>query len=144
MYKFRSMFSDADARLEHLLAENEATGPLFKIQNDPRVTPVGRWLRKFSIDEFPQLINVMLGEMSLVGPRPPLPHEVERYSTEDWRRLEVVPGMTGLWQVSGRSSLTFDEMVRLDLFYIENWSVALDITLMFRTIPAVIFARGAY
>jgi lipopolysaccharide/colanic/teichoic acid biosynthesis glycosyltransferase len=144
MYKFRSMFSDADARLEHLLVENEATGPLFKIQNDPRVTSVGRWLRKFSIDEFPQLINVIRGEMSLVGPRPPLPHEVERYSTEDWRRLEVVPGMTGLWQVSGRSSLTFDEMVRLDLFYIENWSVALDITLMFRTIPAVIFARGAY
>lgn len=144
MLKFRSMYADADQRLAEIMAENEASGPLFKMKDDPRVTPVGRWLRKFSLDEFPQLINVVRGEMSLVGPRPPLPVEVERYSVSDWRRLEVVPGMTGLWQVSGRSSLTFDEMVRLDLFYIENWSVALDITLMVRTIPAVLFARGAY
>jgi len=144
MLKFRSMFMDADDRLKELSGANEATGPMFKMRDDPRVTSVGRWLRKFSIDEFPQLINVVKGEMSLVGPRPPLPHEVRLYSSNDWRRLEVVPGMTGLWQVSGRSALTFDEMVRLDLFYIENWSVALDLTLMFRTIPAVLFARGAY
>jgi len=144
MLKFRSMFSDAEERLEELTAANEASGPLFKMKDDPRVTSVGKWLRKFSVDEFPQLINVLKGEMSLVGPRPPLPREVERYTTRDWRRLEVVPGMTGLWQVSGRSSLTFDEMIALDLFYIENWSVALDITLMYRTIPAVLFARGAY
>lgn len=144
MLKFRSMFLDADQRLAELSSANEASGPLFKMKDDPRVTPAGRWLRKFSLDEFPQLINVMRGEMSLVGPRPPLPHEVDRYSPNDWRRLEVVPGMTGLWQVSGRSSLTFEEMIRLDLFYIENWSVALDLTLLFRTIPAVLFARGAY
>ncbi len=144
MYKFRSMYRDADARLAELQVANEATGPLFKMRNDPRVTPVGRWLRKFSLDEFPQLINVIKGEMSLVGPRPPLPHEVEKYSEHDWRRLEVVPGMTGLWQVSGRSGLTFEEMVRLDLFYIENWSVGLDMSLMLRTIPAVLLARGAY
>ena len=144
MLKFRSMYLDADERLKDVLSANEATGPLFKIKDDPRVTSVGRWLRKFSFDEFPQLINVLRGEMSLVGPRPPLLREVERYSAKDWRRLEVVPGMTGLWQVSGRSSLTFDEMVRLDILYIENWSVGLDVTLIFRTVPAVLFARGAY
>jgi len=144
MLKFRSMYVDADRRLAELSRANEASGPLFKMKDDPRVTSVGKWLRKFSLDEFPQLINVLRGQMSLVGPRPPLPHEVESYSVKDWRRLEVVPGMTGLWQVSGRSSLTFDEMVALDLFYIENWSVALDISLMLRTIPAVLFARGAY
>lgn len=144
MVKFRSMYRDADARLAELEAQNEAQGPMFKMKDDPRVTPFGRTMRKFSIDEFPQLINVVRGEMSLVGPRPPLPHESEKYSRNDWRRLEVVPGMTGLWQVSGRSGLTFDEMVRLDIFYIENWSVALDVNLLFRTLPAVIFARGAY
>ncbi len=144
MFKFRSMYTDADARLAEVMRDNEATGPLFKMKNDPRVTPVGRWLRKFSLDEVPQVLNVLRGEMSLVGPRPPLPQEVERYSRQDWRRLDVVPGMTGLWQVSGRSALTFDEMVRLDLFYIENWSVGLDMSLIVRTIPAVIFARGAY
>ncbi len=144
MLKFRSMVADADARLADLVAENEASGPLFKMQDDPRITAIGRWMRKFSVDEFPQLINVLKGEMSLVGPRPPLPREVAEYSQRDWRRLETVPGMTGLWQVSGRSSLTFDEMVRLDLFYIENWSVALDMALLLRTVPAVLFARGAY
>ncbi len=142
MYKFRSMVVDAEDRLTEL--RNEASGPIFKMHDDPRVTSVGRWMRKFSIDEFPQLINVLKGEMSLVGPRPPLPREVAEYTMHDWRRLEVVPGMTGLWQVSGRSRLTFDEMVRLDLFYIENWSVGLDISLMIRTIPAVLLARGAY
>jgi len=144
MYKFRSMYVDSDAQLHTLRSNNEATGPIFKMKSDPRVTPVGKWLRKFSLDEIPQLINVLGGTMSLVGPRPPLPDEVRRYTPGDWRRLEVVPGMTGLWQVSGRSSLTFDEMVRLDIFYIENWSVTLDISLLFRTIPAVLFARGAY
>ncbi len=144
MLKFRSMYVDAEARLAEVRGANEATGPLFKMRNDPRVTKVGRLMRKYSIDEFPQLINVLRGEMSLVGPRPPLPHESEHYSVRDWRRLEVVPGMTGLWQVSGRSGLTFDEMVSLDIFYIENWSVALDMTLIIRTIPAVVFARGAY
>lgn len=144
MLKFRSMYRDADARLAELQHANEASGPLFKMRDDPRVTPVGKFLRKFSLDEFPQLINVVRGEMSLVGPRPPLPHETEKYSRNDWRRLEVVPGMTGLWQVSGRSSLTFDEMVRLDIYYIENWSVGLDVNLLFRTVPAILLARGAY
>jgi exopolysaccharide biosynthesis polyprenyl glycosylphosphotransferase len=146
MYKFRSMQVDAESRLEELRASgaNEASGPLFKMKDDPRVTRVGAWMRKFSIDEFPQLINVMGGEMSLVGPRPPLPGETSTYTDHHWRRMEVLPGMTGLWQVSGRSRLTFEEMIRLDLFYIENWSVGADLGLMLRTIPAVLFARGAY
>jgi exopolysaccharide biosynthesis polyprenyl glycosylphosphotransferase len=142
MLKFRSMVADAEKRIADL--RNDASGPLFKAREDPRVTWVGKWMRKFSVDEFPQLINVLRGEMSLVGPRPPLPPEVRQYSENDWRRLDVLPGMTGLWQVSGRSNLTFDEMVRLDLFYIENWSVTLDLALMARTLPAVLAARGAY
>ena len=144
MYKFRSMYIDADDRLKELRHANEASGLMFKMKEDPRVTPVGKWLRRYWLDEIPQLLNVLRGTMSLVGPRPPLPAEVDAYSEQHWRRLEVVPGMTGLWQVSGRSALTFDEMVRLDIFYIENWSVALDVSLMFRTIPAVLLARGAY
>jgi lipopolysaccharide/colanic/teichoic acid biosynthesis glycosyltransferase len=144
MLKCRSMVSDAEQQRLALAAGNEADGPLFKMRNDPRITPVGKWMRKFSLDEFPQLINVLRGEMSLVGPRPPLPHETDRYSRQDWRRLDVLPGMTGLWQVSGRSNLTFAEMVRLDLFYIENWSVTLDLALIARTVPAVLAAKGAY
>lgn len=144
MLKFRSMCDDADARLEQLLEENEADGPLFKMKNDPRVTRVGKWMRKFSVDEFPQLLNVLRGEMSLVGPRPPLVHETEQYTDSHWRRMQVPPGMTGLWQVSGRSSLSFEDMVRLDLYYIENWSVGFDVGLIARTVPAVLFARGAY
>ena len=144
MMKFRSMTAGAHEHRECLAAGNEASGPLFKIQDDPRVTGVGRWLRKFSLDEFPQLINVMRGEMSLVGPRPPLPEEAAEYSDYHWRRMEVVPGMTGLWQVSGRSRLTFEEMIRLDLFYIENWSVGFDMSVIARTVPAVLFARGSY
>ncbi|MDY0339637.1 MAG: sugar transferase [Coriobacteriia bacterium] len=144
MYKFRSMYRDADARLKELAAHNEASGPLFKMKNDPRVTRVGKWMRKFSVDEFPQLLNVLRGEMSLVGPRPPLPRETVQYTDHHWRRMEVPPGMTGLWQVSGRSSLTFDEMIRLDLYYIENWSVGFDLALLMRTVPAVVFSRGAY
>lgn len=144
MFKFRSMYRDADQRLKELEAQNEASGPLFKMKNDPRVTRVGKWMRKFSIDEFPQLLNVLRGEMSLVGPRPPLPRETVQYTDRHWRRMVVPPGMTGLWQVSGRSSLTFDEMIRLDLYYIENWSVGFDLSLLMRTVPAVLFARGAY
>jgi len=144
MCKFRTMVDGAHAMRTDVEHANEADGPIFKMRDDPRVTRVGRWLRKFSIDEFPQLINVLKGEMSLVGPRPPLPSEVELYSDYHWRRMEVLPGMTGLWQVSGRSDLSFDEMVRLDLFYIENWSVGFDIALLARTLPAVLFARGAY
>jgi len=144
MFKFRSMRDDAEAMLAQLVEENEASGPLFKMRDDPRVTRVGRWMRKFSIDEFPQLLNVLNGDMSLVGPRPPLIHETEKYTAHHWRRLEVLPGMTGLWQVSGRSNLTFEEMVRLDIFYIENWSVGLDIALMARTVPAVLLTKGAY
>ncbi|MDY0088408.1 MAG: sugar transferase [Coriobacteriia bacterium] len=143
MYKFRSMVMDADKRLRELQDLNEADGPIFKIQCDPRVTKVGTWIRKFSIDEFPQLINVLKSEMSLVGPRPPLPRETVEYSPHDWRRLEVPPGMTGLWQVSGRSDLSFREMVRLDCFYIDNWSLRMDMSLLVRTVPAVVLARGS-
>jgi exopolysaccharide biosynthesis polyprenyl glycosylphosphotransferase len=144
MLKFRSMVADADKQLEGLRKSNQASGPLFKMRDDPRVTRIGRWMRRLSIDEFPQLLNVVRGEMSLVGPRPPLPRETQYYTENDWRRLEVLPGMTGLWQVSGRSNLTFAEMVRLDVFYIENWSLSLDLVLMLRTLPAVLAARGAY
>ncbi len=144
MYKFRSMVQDADSRRHQLAEVNEADGPIFKIRDDPRITKVGRFMRKFSLDEFPQLINVLKGEMSLVGPRPPLPVETEQYAERHWRRMEVKPGMTGLWQVSGRSDLSFDEMVRLDIFYIENWSLVFDISLILRTIPAVLAGRGAY
>jgi exopolysaccharide biosynthesis polyprenyl glycosylphosphotransferase len=144
MFKFRSMCADADRRLETLRAQNEASGPLFKMRNDPRVTRVGAVLRRWSLDELPQLFNVLRGEMSLVGPRPPLPKEVEEY--EEWQlgRLRAVPGLTGLWQVSGRSEVPFHDMVRLDLHYIRNWSLALDLEILLRTIPAVLTNRGAY
>jgi exopolysaccharide biosynthesis polyprenyl glycosylphosphotransferase len=143
-YKFRTMRVGADDEKEHLLHLNEATGPLFKMRNDPRMTRVGKWLRRTSLDELPQLFNVLRGDMSLVGPRPPLPNEVARY--EEWhkRRLDVAPGVTGLWQVSGRSELTFDEMVMLDLYYIENWSPWLDMWILVKTVPAMLTARGAY
>ena len=144
MFKFRSMVTNAEAMLRELEAANQADGPLFKMKDDPRVTSVGRWMRKFSLDEFPQLLNVVRGEMSLVGPRPPLPRELMQYTEHDFRRLEVLPGMTGLWQVSGRSKLTFRDMVRLDTFYIDNWSLGLDLSLLVRTVPAVVLARGAY
>lgn len=144
MFKFRSMYLDADQRLHTLKDSNEADGPLFKMRNDPRITRVGRILRKYSLDEFPQLINVLLGDMSVVGPRPPLPAETQEYTDRHVRRLEVAPGMTGLWQVSGRSDLTFEEMVQLDLFYIENWSLRYDLSLVLRTVPTVMFAKGAY
>ncbi|MHB1004888.1 MAG: undecaprenyl-phosphate glucose phosphotransferase [Chloroflexota bacterium] len=143
-YKFRSMRADAEEVFWDLVEQNEATGPIFKIKNDPRVTRVGRFIRRTSIDELPQLLNVLKGDMSLVGPRPPIPHEVERYEPWHRRRLDVPPGITGLWQVSGRSLLTFDEMVLLDLWYIENWSLWLDLKIILRTVPAVLFVRGAF
>lgn len=144
MYKFRTMYVDAEARLAQLRHLNEHDGVLFKMRNDPRVTPFGRWLRRFSVDELPQLFNVLRGEMSLVGPRPPLPREVAAYPDDMRRRLVVKPGMTGLWQVSGRSDLPWDEAVRLDLRYVENWSLTLDLMILLRTLTAVCRASGAY
>ena len=143
-YKFRSMREGAEDEQEHLQAYNEADGPLFKMRDDPRRTRVGRWLRRPSLDELPQLYNVLRGEMSLVGPRPPLPHEVAQYEAWQMRRLEVAPGITGLWQVSGRSDLTFDEQCLLDIYYIENWSPFLDIKILLRTVPQVFTGDGAY
>jgi exopolysaccharide biosynthesis polyprenyl glycosylphosphotransferase len=144
IYKVRSMHVGADRMLNTLQQNNEAGGVIFKMKNDPRRTRVGRIIRKLSLDEVPQLWNVLVGDMSIVGPRPPFPREVALY--EDWhhRRLEVVPGLTGLWQVSGRSDIPFDEMVMLDLYYIENWSLGLDLKIILRTIPAVLSMRGAY
>jgi len=142
--KFRSMHEGAEAELERLRDLNEADGPIFKIQDDPRLTRVGRFLRHTSLDELPQLWNVLCGEMGLVGPRPPLPAEVSRYVEWHKKRLEVRPGLTGLWQVSGRSLLSFDEMVLLDIYYIENWSLWLDFKILLRTIPQVLFGDGAY
>ncbi len=142
--KFRTMVDRADEMVAELAQHNEHDGPLFKMRSDPRMTRVGRWLRKTSIDEVPQLINVLRGEMSLVGPRPPLPREVQIYSRHQLGRLATRPGMTGLWQVSGRSTLTFDEMVDLDLEYIATWSFSHDVVLLLKTIPAVVSTRGAY
>lgn len=144
VYKFRSMYADAEQRLAEIAHLNEHEGVLFKVRNDPRITPVGRFLRKYSLDELPQLINVMRGDMSLVGPRPPLASEVARYEGHAHRRLLVRPGITGLWQVSGRSDLSWDDTVRLDLQYVENWSLALDISILLRTASAVLAGRGAY
>ena len=142
--KFRTMQVGADQMVDELRARHGVENLMFKLKDDPRVTAVGRVLRKLSLDELPQLINVLRGEMSLVGPRPPLPEEVTKY--EDWQfdRLEVPPGITGLWQVSGRAELSFDDCVRLDLFYIENWSIAYDLFIVAKTLPALISARGAY
>ena len=144
LLKFRTMVPGAETLLADLLTRNEADGPLFKLRDDPRITRIGRFLRRYSLDELPQLFNVLKGEMSLVGPRPPLPSEVEAY--EDWQldRLEVRPGITGLWQVSGRSELSFDEYVRLDLFYIENWSLLYDLFVVMKTVPLLVMPRGAY
>jgi len=144
VYKFRSMYKNADARLADLMALNEAQGPLFKIKDDPRITPIGRFLRHTSFDEIPQLFNVIRGEMSLVGPRPALPHEVAQYDEFQRGRLAVKPGMTGLWQIRGRSDISFDEGMLMDLYYIENWSLRLYFQTLLRTIPVVIFGRGAY
>ena len=145
MLKFRSMHAGAETRLAELLMWNDsAGGVLFKLRDDPRTTPVGRVLRRLSLDELPQLLNVLGGSMSLVGPRPPLPSEVARYDAQARRRLLVKPGLTGLWQVSGRSNLSWEESIRLDLDYIERWSLALDTVVLLRTLPAVLRADGAY
>ncbi|GAA3004963.1 hypothetical protein Sfulv_47750 [Streptomyces fulvorobeus] len=144
MWKFRTMVADAEARKAQLSSVNEAEGPMFKMRHDPRVTRVGRALRRSSLDELPQLVNVLLGDMSLVGPRPPLPEEVSRYDEREHRRLAVKPGLTGLWQVSGRSDLSWQETVSLDLWYVDNWSVSTDVGLLARTVRAVSDGRGAY
>ncbi|MDT0166529.1 sugar transferase [Actinotalea sp. AC32] len=144
LYKLRSMYVDADARRARLADQDEGAGVLFKMKHDPRVTPVGRVLRRFSIDELPQLFNVVRGDMSLVGPRPPLLEEVARYEDPVQRRLRVKPGLTGLWQVSGRSDLSWEESVRLDLRYVDNWSLAMDLMILWKTARAVVTGSGAY
>jgi exopolysaccharide biosynthesis polyprenyl glycosylphosphotransferase len=144
MLKFRSMVADADRQLEKLREDNISDGLLFKIRADPRITPVGRWLRRLSLDELPQLFNILGGSMSLVGPRPPLPREVANYDSQVSRRLLVKPGLTGLWQISGRSDLPWEESVRLDLRYVENWSLALDLLILWKTGRAVLSRNGAY
>lgn len=144
MMKFRSMVEGADEQKAELQQYNEADGPIFKIREDPRLTRVGAFIRRFSLDELPQIYNIFRGDMSLVGPRPPLPEEVENYKPWHMQRLAVVGGLTGLWQVSGRSDLTFDELCLLDIYYIENWSLGLDARILLQTIPHVVSAKGAY
>jgi lipopolysaccharide/colanic/teichoic acid biosynthesis glycosyltransferase len=143
-YKFRTMIADAESKLKDLAKYNEMNGPVFKMTNDPRITRVGKWLRKFSIDELPQLWNVFKGDMSLVGPRPPLPSEVEQYDIWQRRRLSMRPGITCLWQARGRNKITdFTEWMRLDLEYIDTWSLLLDFKILIKTIPVVLFGTGA-
>jgi exopolysaccharide biosynthesis polyprenyl glycosylphosphotransferase len=143
IYKFRTMVVDAEERLDALRAHNEGAGPLFKLRNDPRITRFGRFLRKTSLDELPQLINVVKGDMSLVGPRPALESETSQYSEWVWRRLHVKPGLTGLWQVSGRSALSWEESIRMDLQYVNNWNLRLDLAILARTFRAVLARDGA-
>ena len=143
IFKFRTMVVNAEALKEQLLANNEQTGPVFKMKNDPRITPIGRFLRKHSIDELPQLINVLRGDMSVVGPRPPVPQEVARYEAWQRRRLSVRPGLTCIWQVSGRNQITFQEWMYLDMRYIDHWSITDDLNLILRTLPIVVTGRGA-
>ena len=144
MIKFRSMRKGAHGEKETLRDINETSGPLFKIKKDPRITRVGRFIRRWSIDELPQLFNVLSGKMSLVGPRPPLPEEVEEYSRRDFKRLHTIPGVTGVWQISGRSHLGFEEMVKLDLYYVDNWSIWMDLAILMLTPSAVFSGDGAY
>ena len=146
MIKFRSMQVDAEARLDKLRHEQRDAGNvvLFKLRNDPRVTPIGRFLRRFSLDELPQLFNVVAGDMSLVGPRPPLNSEVDLYQHHGRRRMLVKPGINGLWQVSGRSDLTWQDSVRLEMYYVENWSITGDIVILWKTAKAVLSSTGAY
>lgn len=144
MYKFRTMVPDADQLLGQYLDKNEIEGAMFKLKKDPRVTRLGRFLRKTSLDELPQLINVLKGEMALVGPRPPLEREVVSYSEKDKQRLSVTPGCTGLWQVSGRNELSFQEMVALDLYYINNLNWLLDLKIIMKTIGVVFLPKGAF
>jgi len=142
-YKLRTMVAGADLQKQQLRNENERNGPFFKMENDPRITRVGKWLRKSSLDELPQLWNVLRGDMSLVGPRPHPLDDYERYSIEHLRRLDVSPGLTGLWQVTARTDPSFETNMALDLEYIENWSLGLDLAILFKTIPAVLRAEGA-
>jgi lipopolysaccharide/colanic/teichoic acid biosynthesis glycosyltransferase len=144
MVKFRTMVEDADRQLVSLLASNESDGVLFKMKQDPRITRVGSFLRRYSLDELPQFINVLFDDMSVVGPRPPLRREVEAYDCEVLRRLLVKPGVTGLWQVSGRSDLSWNDAVRLDLSYVDNWSTVGDLLLIAKTVGAVVQKKGAY
>ncbi|HKH75584.1 MAG TPA: sugar transferase, partial [Rubrobacteraceae bacterium] len=143
-YKFRSMYQDAERRQAELEAKNEADGAIFKMKDDPRVTPVGKFIRRWSIDELPQLINVLLGEMSLVGPRPLPVRDFEKMTERHKMRLAAIPGVSGYWQISGRSNLSFEDMIRLDLYYIENWSLSLDIEIILKTVRAVLRHEGAY
>jgi lipopolysaccharide/colanic/teichoic acid biosynthesis glycosyltransferase len=144
MFKFRSMVVGAEDGKDDLMHLNEVEGPVFKVRDDPRVTRVGRHIRRLSLDELPQLVNVLIGDMSLVGPRPPLASEVADYQPWQMQRLTVIGGLTGLWQVSGRSDLGFDDLCRLDIEYIETWSLLLDVQILLKTIPAAVSARGAY
>jgi exopolysaccharide biosynthesis polyprenyl glycosylphosphotransferase len=144
VYKFRTMVMDAEQRKAELAASNDHDGVLFKMRKDPRITKVGTWLRRWSLDELPQLLNVVRGDMSLVGPRPALPDEAARYGDYVRRRLVVKPGLTGLWQVNGRSDLSWEESVRLDLRYVENWSLVLDLQILWKTLSAVWRGSGAY
>ena len=144
LFKFRSMYRDAEAHRAALSDRNEMTGPVFKIKDDPRITPVGKWIRRFSIDELPQLWNVLRGDMSLVGPRPPIPEEVRKYERWQRRRLSMKPGITCLWQVSGRNGIDFEDWMKLDLAYIDTWSLRLDALILLRTVPVVLTARGAH
>ena len=143
-YKFRSMYVDADQKLDNLRSRNESDGPTFKMCNDPRITKVGRVIRKLSIDELPQLVNVVAGEMSIVGPRPPLPEEIKSYTQEQMHRLDVKPGLTCFWQCSGRSDLSFDKWMELDMKYIRERSLWTDFKIILKTVPAVLSGRGAY
>ena len=144
-YKFRSMYRDAEARKEALMAQNESKdGVIFKMKNDPRVTRVGRFIRRFSIDEAPQVLNVLVGDLAVVGPRPPVPREVALYTLEDRKRLHVKPGLTCLWQIQGRSDIPFKQQVRLDLRYIQSQSIWKDVMIILKTVPAVLLGKGAY
>ncbi|MEA3506799.1 MAG: sugar transferase [Elusimicrobiota bacterium] len=142
-FKFRSMIENADQMLEKLLKFNERSGQAFKMKNDPRITAIGRFIRKYSIDELPQLFNVLRGDMSLVGPRPQVLWETEEYDDTARRRLNILPGITGLWQISGRSDLSFDEMITLDIYYLENWTLGFDLKILLKTVPVVILKKGA-
>jgi len=144
LFKFRTMIVDADSHLEKLKHLSDRTGPVFKMKHDPRITGVGRWLRRFSLDEIPQILNVLRGDMSLVGPRPQVLWEAAAYDDHARKRLRIKPGITGLWQVSGRAALSYDEMINLDIFYLENWSLGLDLKILLRTLPAVFAKEGSY
>jgi exopolysaccharide biosynthesis polyprenyl glycosylphosphotransferase len=143
LLKFRSMVPNADAMKDQLLAHNEQTGPVFKMKHDPRITKIGRFIRKFSIDELPQLVNILRGDMTIVGPRPAVPREVAQYKLWQRRRLSVRPGLTCYWQVSGRNEIGFEEWMQLDLRYVDNWSLKVDVELILKTFPVVVFGRGA-